>query len=175
MMSISMQYISLHQGINDPNGEYTQLDSNFMKLMVQMYKSNKGDVNVPMVEEQMATRIKDVPFKANTITTLNLSVWVWQQLIFILIAAVFTYKIMIAYEKHYKQMPQRIYWTKATLNCENFDIMDNFFKDRRFKVICFSFDKNLKWDVYKEWNGQVNQVENRMMIHNFEDEFDKEE
>lgn len=175
MTSLCMQYTSLHIGVNDPSGEYGQIDSDLVKLMIQMYRSNKGATNVPMLTENMAKRVANTPNIARLILGLNMSVWVFQQLIFILITAVFTWKIMIAAEKYSKQMPLRLYQKKAQMNVENFDIMDNFFKERKFKVICFSFDKRMKWDVYKEWNGQVNQVENQIMIQDFDEEIKKEE
>lgn len=143
-----------------------------------MYRSNKGDVNVPKLNDDMQNRVKDTPTIAGLMLTLNLSVWTFQQIIFIIIGAIFTWRIMIAYEKYSGSMPNRIYQTKAKLNAENFDIMENFiflFSERKYKVICFSFDKKLKWEVYDEWNGQVNSIETSLMKQNCENDYKKEE
>lgn len=175
MMSICMQYTSLHISVNDPKGQYEQIESTFTKLMVQMYRSNKGDVNVPKLNDDMQNRVKDTPAIANFMLGLNLSVWTFQQIVFIMVGGIFTWRIMVAYEKFSKNMPNRIYQTKAQLNAENFDIMENIWAERKYKVICFSFDKKLKWDVYNEWNGQVNSIDTQLMIQSCENDYIKEE
>ena len=88
-------------GIQDTNNEFKFFDSRFMKLMLQMYKSNKGEVNVPTLDANMRARVEHQPINHILMFSLNIIVWTFQQLIFIFLGATFGAKIIQAYEKHY--------------------------------------------------------------------------
>jgi hypothetical protein len=75
------------------------------------------------------------------------------------LGASFGAKIIQAYEKHSSEMPMRLYSVKAKLNSESFDIINMFSKQRNFKVICFAFDKKLKFESFSQWNGFANAVD----------------
>lgn len=175
MVCLSKMYITMHLGLNPPE-EYKNFNSNsLIAMMIMIYKSNKGDVFVPSLSTDFTNRTQNSPALGNFFLFMNVFLWIFQQMLFIFFGGTFTIRILQAYELFNKTMKSRMYRTKAKLNSENFDIMDNFLKSRTFKVICFSFDKKLKWDTFSEWNGFVGQVENKMMVLDHENSLKKEE
>jgi hypothetical protein len=62
-----------------------------------------------MLDASMKSRVENVPFAHFMIWSMNISVWTFQQLIFIFFGATFGAKIIQAYEKHYSEMPMRMY------------------------------------------------------------------
>jgi hypothetical protein len=174
MMAICKLYTSMHFGVNDSHNELRFFDSVFWKLMLQSYKSNKGEVIVPSLDKSMAARVENVAFYHFMIFSLNIVVWTFQQLIFIFISATFGAKIIQAYEKHYSEMPMRMYKVKAQFNSESFDIINMFSSQKNFKVICFAFDKKLKFDTFTAWNGITNAIEQQIMIMDYEMDITRE-
>lgn len=174
-MSICKLYTSLHMAVNDPSDEYKFFDSQFMKLMLQTYKANKGEVNVPALDDAMAARVQDLPLAQLVIFSMNIIVWTFQQLVFIFLGATFGAKIIQAYEKHAASMPMRLYKVKAQFNSESFDIIDMFTKQRNFKVVCFAFDKRLKFDTFNQWNGFANAVDQQLMVMGYEYDIRRED
>lgn len=175
MLAICKQYTSLHLGVDDDNDQFKFIGSRFFKLLLQMYESNKGEVNVPKLDAAMSHRVENQPGIHFVIFSLNISVWTFQQLIFVFFAATFGAKIIQAYEKHYKEMPKRMYKVKAQFNAESFDIINTFTTTKNFKVICFAFDKRIKFESFKVWNGFENAVQQQLMVIDYENDARKEE
>lgn len=50
-----------------------------------------------------------------------------------------------------------------------------FSKQRNFKVICFAFDKTLKFESFTQWNGFSNAVDQQMMVLDYENDIRREE
>lgn len=53
LVAFTKQFTVMHLGINDANGEYASIGSPFVKLMVQTYKSARGEVVIPKLDENM--------------------------------------------------------------------------------------------------------------------------
>jgi hypothetical protein len=90
ILGICKMYQSMHMGINDPTGEFNDFSSNFLKFMIQSYKSNMGDINVPILDVGMQNRVKETVFAGFMIFGMNISVWAFQQSFFIFIGVMFT-------------------------------------------------------------------------------------
>ena len=80
----------MHMGINDPTGEFNDFSSTFLKFMIQSYKSNMGDINVPILDEGMQNRVKETVFEGAMIFGMNITIWGFQQAFFIFIGVMFT-------------------------------------------------------------------------------------
>lgn len=50
LLSFTKQFTVMHYGVNDPDDEYKGIDSRFMRLIIQSYKSAKGEVSVPKLD-----------------------------------------------------------------------------------------------------------------------------
>jgi len=143
--------------------EYQRIDSPLLKLLIQSYKANKGDVNVPSLDDDMITRVSDEPIMQLAITALNFFVWGFQQIVFLLLGTTFTVQVVQAYERYYASIPMRLYKVKATFNDETYDIIDLFKKQGNFKVICFAMAKELRLKQEFEWNGICNAINKGIM------------
>lgn len=89
MLSFTKQYTLMHFGINDPSDTYKNIDSQFLKLMIQTYKSNMGEVNVPVLDEEFVKNYGGDTFYANLIFMFNLFFWILQQALFIFLGTKF--------------------------------------------------------------------------------------
>lgn len=69
----------------------------------------------------------------------------------------------------------RMYKTKAQFNSESFDIINLFSTQKNFKVICFAFEKKIKFVTFKQWNGFNNAISQQMMIIGYENKIRREE
>jgi len=88
MVALTKQYTVMHLGIT-VESEYLGIQSMFLKLMIQVYKSNSGDVNVPVLDADMLSRINESVLYGNIIFLFNIIIWVAQQCIFIFLGATF--------------------------------------------------------------------------------------
>ena len=158
MVAITKQYTVMHFGVNDPTGEYSGISSTFLKLMVQTYKSNKGDVNVPSLDDDFITEYGEDGFYAHIMFFLNILVWVAQQGIFVFLGAQFFSGVYQSYEKWYPMMPVFMTKEKAKFNNECFDILDLFHKQPAFKVVAFAIAKNLKHQSTGQWLGMTHAI-----------------
>ena len=143
MLSITKQYIILHFGVNDVDGEYKNVDNRFLKLITQVYKSNKGEVNVPSLDADFIKEYGTYGFYPEIMFFLSCFVWIAQQCIFVFLGSQFFSAVYQSYEKWNPKMPMYMYKTKAQFNNECYDILDMFQKQDNFKVIAFAINKNL--------------------------------
>jgi len=161
MTAICKLYIVQHMGVTGK--EYDNIQSPFVKMMIQSYKANKGDVNVPVLDSKMLTRVENDIVMSVLMKGLNIIIWSGQQCIFLLLGTTFTIQVVQSYEKYYASMPMRLYKIKAQFNDETYDIMDIFFKQNNFKVICFAMAKELRLKQEFEWNGISNSINKGIM------------
>ena len=157
MLAISKQYVVMHFGINDTTGAFSKLgasgENQFIKLMIQTYKTNKGNVNVPALDNDFITANGEDSFYSNIMYFMNLFVWVAQQGIFVMLGVLYFNTVFQSYEKYYPSMQTRMYKIKAKFNSECYDIVDMFVEQRNFKVISFAIAKNLKFQSTDKWEG----------------------
>jgi len=158
LLCFCKQYTVMHLDVNDPTGAYSDIQSSFMKLMIQTYVSSSGDINIPALDTDMDERLTASPFYSTVLFGLNMLVWIAQQLIFGFSGVYFMGQVLQAYEKNYPQLRLLMYKNKAKFNNESFDILDMFIKQRNFKVICFAVDKELKFKYEAEWQGTAHRV-----------------
>lgn len=168
MLAYCKLYTLQHMSTNDP--QFDTIQSPMLRYFIQTYKSNRGDVNVPALDDEMNKRVNESLFYNFMLSGLNLTVWVSQQCIFLLFGAMFTIQVLQAYERHYASMEKRMYRTKAQLNSESFDILDIFFKQNNFKVVCFAMDKQLRLKKEFQWRGVSNYINKGIMEKNYENE-----
>lgn len=161
MTAFCKLYIVQHMGVY--GAEYDKIDSPFLKLLIQSYKANKGSVNVPVLDASMSARVSQDEVMSFWMNGLNISVWGVQQCMFLLLGTTFIIQVMQSYERYYVSMPMRLYKVKAQFNDETFDIIDIFFKNSNFKVICFAMAKELRLKQEFEWNGISNAINKGIM------------
>lgn len=138
LLAYTKQFTVMHYGINDPEGEYKGLNSQFLKLIIQSYKSIKGEVSIPHLDEQMSARTKDTLLYRDIMMSLNFVVWVMQEATFVFLSAFFFAQVYQYCEKYLPQIETYWYKTKAQFNNECYDIVDMFKPQRNFKAICFA-------------------------------------
>jgi len=100
LLAFTKQQTVMHYGVNDPEGEYKGLDSVFLKLIVQSYKSAKGEVSIPHLDEQMTARTNDTLFYRDIMMGLNFAVWLLQEGAFIFLSALFFGQVYQYCEKY---------------------------------------------------------------------------
>ena len=95
---------------------------------------------------------------AHILFGMNIVVWMMQQGVFVMLGVLFFNTVYQSYEKFYKDMPMRMYKSKAKFNNECYDIVDMFVRQRNFKVITFAIAKNLKSQSSDDWKGMSNEI-----------------
>ena len=151
-------YQLLHTGINDGEGEYAQIHSEFIKRSIQVYKNAAGEITAPILDDNMSARLAESNLTYALIFGFVIFMWICQQLFFGVAGTFFTALVIESYEKHYRMYPMYHYAAKAKYNEECFQIMDIFMRQRNYKVIFFSIDKELKREEETMWLGIVNAV-----------------
>lgn len=141
ILAFTKQYTVMHNGINDVDGEYASIDSTFLKLIIQTYKSTRGDFATPTLDTSMTTRTEDNFLYRDILLAMNLMVSLLQEATFVVLGAVFFAQIIQFYEKYTPQLPTYMYKTMAKFNNECYDIVDMFVPQRNFKVVCFAIKK----------------------------------
>lgn len=71
-------YTVLHLGVNDPDGEYEDIQSTFMKIMIQTYKSSAGGIIVPLIDADLDSRLVQAPYYENVIFFMITFLWAVQ-------------------------------------------------------------------------------------------------
>ena len=151
-------YQLLHTGINDPGNEYEQIQSEFIQRSIQVYKNAAGEITAPNLDDIMSARLEGNAFTYTLIFGFVVFMWICQQLFFGVAGTFFIAQVIESYEKHYAKFPMYHYKTKAKYNEECFQIMDLFTRQRNYKVIFFSIDKELKKEEDTMWLGITSAV-----------------
>lgn len=165
ILAFTKQYTVMHNGINDPTGEYNGIRSHFLKLIIQTYKSTRGDFDVPTLDPEFGQHNETNKLYSNIMITLNMVVVFVQEAIFIILGAVFYSQVLQKYEQYTPLLPTYMYKTMAKFNNECFDIVDMFVPQRNFKVVCFALSRNNQRNNAQP--GFTGSIKNK--ISNFED------
>ena len=59
LIGLTVCFECLHMKIDDPNGEYDSIHSNFVKQLLQLYKSSQGQKNTPSLSDSFDEKVKD--------------------------------------------------------------------------------------------------------------------
>ena len=74
-------------------------------MIIQIYKSNKGSVNVPVLDKDFLAENDNESIYANIIFGMNVVAWLMQQGVFVLLGVLYFNTVLQSYEKWYKEMP----------------------------------------------------------------------
>lgn len=89
ILAFTKQFTVMHNGINDQDGEYDGIHSNFLRLVIQTYKSTRGDFATPTLDSTMADKTRDNVLYRGIMLTLNLTIALIQEGTFIYLGALF--------------------------------------------------------------------------------------
>ena len=113
-------YGVFHTGITAPPEEYAQLDSDFIKRSIEVYKGAVGEITAPNLNENMFKRTTENPLAYAFVFAFVIFMWICQQLFFGVSGTFFIAQVLQSYEKHYSKFPMYHACTKAKYNEECF-------------------------------------------------------
>lgn len=162
LVGFAVCFETMHLSINDPNGEYKSVHSQFVKQLLQIYKASQGQKNTPTLSDDFNNKVKDNELEYWLSFGFLALVWLVSQGIFSFIGTMFLSQVYQAYEKHYARMRMYNYQCKAKFNQECFQIMEVFQRTRRYKILCFGMDKKIANRFDGEYQGVVEAVKSDM-------------
>ena len=147
MIGFAKMYQLLNAGVNDPDGLYENIKSEFYVTMFETYVAAKGKAKPPTVDEAKVDVARD-PLYATVLFFLITIVWAIEQGFYGIMFTYYVAMLMQQFEKHYSMMPTYEYRTKSKFNEEVYPILQLFYpeKCKPFKVVFFSMDKNQSYD-----------------------------
>lgn len=159
IFALSKIYQVLHMGVNDPQGLYSQINSNLIKLFMQTIKLSTGDKTPPALDEKMQIRLNTSPASKAVFIFFLEVVWSLQVLLSGVFSLFMLAKGLSSYEKVMSILDLLIYQSKAKFNEENFQIMNLLQKQHAFKVIFFQLDRELRKSQDKKRGGITRSIE----------------
>lgn len=153
LLVFTQAYMIAHMGINDPTGEYKEVSSPFMKMLLQVYKSTSGQKNTPTIDDEQMDKLDGNAIGTAMTQATLMGIWIAQQAVFGFVGMLFVGQVLQGYEQNATKMRMYLYRTKAKFNEDSYAILDKFLTQRNFKVVCFQMDKEIKEKLDKEFQG----------------------
>lgn len=145
-----------HVGYEDPSNGQLESDLSLRSFIVFM--NTQGEITAPYLFSDMYDRFYDQHFMLFMIFLFITAMFIVQQLLFGLAGTFFIALVSQSYERQLSEFPNYQYKIKARFNEENFQILDMFQTQKSFKVLFFSFDKDLKSDDESKWLGATHAI-----------------